>query len=146
MLLLEGEGGGKNSTGDEIKDDTDDKEFDDVVIDASGKDDGDDGEEVDGVEGVVKNGDFEEAMEEEEAESGRERGENEVEHVDEEVDRGGAGVSVRAIGKEEEKGGREESGEGGEEEFWWFEGEGFRRVGRFMGCGFGDFGFWVFRD
>lgn len=86
--FLEGEGGGEDGRGEKVENAVDDEEFRDVTVDASGENDGNNGEEVDGAEGTMKNDDFEEAMEEEEAEGGDERNEGELKHVDKDIERG----------------------------------------------------------
>lgn len=86
--FLEGEGGGEDDRGEEVENAVDDEEFRNVTVDAGGENDDNNREEVNGAEGTMDNDDFEETVEEEEAEGGDERNEGELKHVDKDIERG----------------------------------------------------------
>lgn len=80
MGFLEGEGGGENDASENVKDNPEIHNAGEVE-DGDGKDDGNDGEKMSWVKGSVNDDNFEEAVEEKEAEGGGERKSDNVEYL-----------------------------------------------------------------
>lgn len=78
--FLEGEGGGENDASENVKDNPEIHSVGEVE-DGDGKDDGNDGEKMSWVKGSVNDDNFEEAVEEKEAEGGGERKSDDVEYL-----------------------------------------------------------------